>query len=418
MIAICFFDYRLQHLFVQPQIRTSFFTGDFHPLAAATAALGRRSGGRTSLSARRRCGSACLVPAVHPPPHFELFSAPISCASLCSPFVTSLLVTRNHIYFPAVAGADQTECQFWKPFGSVAYTVGSKSGESTRKFKIMSKHDSAVRDISDTARWVAYFRARETQRPDALFRDPYAERLAGQRGFQVANSLQDGTKQEWAWAARIYLFDRFVGAQVRAGAELIVNLAAGLDTRPYRLELPPTLQWVEVDLPQVISYKQEVLKREKPVCLLEQIPLDLTDVLSRRKLFQELNDRKKKVCVMTEGLLVYLTAEEVASLARDLARDLDAQNWLIDLCSPGQLKIMQRTYGKQLGEAGAALRFAPEEGPAFFLPHGWQPIELHGFLKTAASLNRAPAALLSLLPEPDRIQGNYPWTGICLLKKC
>ena len=49
----------------------------------------------------------------------------------------------------------------------------------------MDQPNSSVRNISDTARWVAYFRARETQRPDALFRDPFAERLAGERGFRT-----------------------------------------------------------------------------------------------------------------------------------------------------------------------------------------------------------------------------------------
>jgi len=64
-----------------------------------------------------------------------------------------------------------------------------------------------VRGVSDTARWVAYFRALETRRPDALFHDPYAERLAGDHGFRIANTLIQGNKQEWAWVARTYLFD-------------------------------------------------------------------------------------------------------------------------------------------------------------------------------------------------------------------
>ena len=107
-----------------------------------------------------------------------------------------------------------------------------------------------VRSISDTARWVAYFRALETERPDALFRDPYAERLAGAHGFQIASTLPDGNKHEWAWVARTYLFDQFLSRAIHDGADLVVNLAAGLDARPYRMNLPATLQWVEVDLRQ------------------------------------------------------------------------------------------------------------------------------------------------------------------------
>jgi hypothetical protein len=49
----------------------------------------------------------------------------------------------------------------------------------------------AVRSISDTTRWVAYFRARDA--PTRLFRDPNAGRLAGERGFQIANTVPEGT---------------------------------------------------------------------------------------------------------------------------------------------------------------------------------------------------------------------------------
>ena len=68
----------------------------------------------------------------------------------------------------------------------------------------MDQSNSSVRNISDTARWVAYFRARETQRPDALFRDPFAERLAGERGFEIANTLAQATSMNGpGWRARI-----------------------------------------------------------------------------------------------------------------------------------------------------------------------------------------------------------------------
>jgi methyltransferase (TIGR00027 family) len=281
----------------------------------------------------------------------------------------------------------------------------------------MDQAKSSVRNISDTARWVAYFRARETQRPDALFRDPFAERLAGERGFEIANTLAQGNKHEWAWVARTYLFDQFLLREIQAGAELVVNLAAGLDARPYRMEIPATLQWVEVDFPEIVSYKQEILGNEKPKCSLERVSLDLSDVPARRTFFAEMNARAKNIVVMTEGLLIYFTPEDVASLARDIAAAEHIRSWLIDLASPGQLKLMQRSTGKQLSEADAAFRFGPAEGADFFSPHGWDPKDVQGFLKTAAQLGRAPAELLALLPEPKVIAGNYPWSGVCQLKR-
>lgn len=281
----------------------------------------------------------------------------------------------------------------------------------------MNQENLTVRGVSDTARWVAYFRARETQRPDALFHDPYAERLAGEHGFHLANTLADGNKHEWAWMARTYLFDQFLSRAIQEGADLVVNLAAGLDARPYRMNLPATLQWIEVDLPDIVSYKEEILKNETPLCRVERIALDLSDLPRRRQLFADLDGRANKVVVATEGLLIYFTAEEVASLAKDLAAVKHFQNWIIDLASPGQLRLMQRTTGKELSEAGAAFKFGPAEGVNFFAPHGWEAKDVQGMLKTAAQFKRAPAELLSLLPEPKGNPGNYPWTGVCMLNR-
>jgi methyltransferase (TIGR00027 family) len=115
----------------------------------------------------------------------------------------------------------------------------------------MNEPNLPIHGISDTARWIAYFRARESERPDALFHDPYAGRLAGERGFQIANALVDGNKHDWAWVARTYLFDTFLLREIQNGASFVVNLAAGLDARPYRMQLPTTLQWLEVDLPDI-----------------------------------------------------------------------------------------------------------------------------------------------------------------------
>ncbi len=91
---------------------------------------------------------------------------------------------------------------------------------------------SVVRNISDTARWAAVFRARETERADALFRDPYAERLAGKMGVDIANTLPEGNSHAWAWVARTYLAGNSC-LQGRDSCERETVLRAG--TRPHRL---------------------------------------------------------------------------------------------------------------------------------------------------------------------------------------
>ena len=276
-----------------------------------------------------------------------------------------------------------------------------------------------IRDVSDTARWMAVYRARESERDDAVFRDPYARALAGERGERIANTLTFADDNAWSFLARTHLFDRFVARLVKHGADMIVNLAAGLDTRPYRLELPPSLRWVEVDLPDILDYKEEILGDAKPACELERVRLDLSNEDGRRGLFADLGRRAKQIAVISEGLVIYLMPDAVAALARDLAKPPAVQHWALDLASPGLVEMLKQSAGGVMNEAGAPFLFAPAEGPPFFSAHGWQPIEVRSLLKTAAKLGRLPLALrmFAMLPESDGAQGNRPWSAVCLFAR-
>jgi methyltransferase (TIGR00027 family) len=280
--------------------------------------------------------------------------------------------------------------------------------------------DTDLRNISDTARWVAIYRATESERPDALFRDPHARRLAGERGERIRAAMAFANRNAWSFVARTVLFDRFVTESITKGADMIVNLAAGLDTRPYRMALPPALQWIEVDLPALLDYKSDVLARETPQCLLERVPLDLANGAARRDLFDRLNARARKAMIVTEGWVVYLEAAEAASLAEDLARTPAFDRWALDMVSPKLLRMMQGSAGmKSLQDAGAPLKFAPVEGPAFFERHGWSPVEVCSLLHTAARLKRLSLRmrLIALLPDTKGRHPTAPWGGVCVFRK-
>ncbi|MGA2633012.1 MAG: SAM-dependent methyltransferase [Terracidiphilus sp.] len=283
----------------------------------------------------------------------------------------------------------------------------------------MAQSEALIRDISDTAFLAAVYRARETERPDAVFHDPLARRLLGTRGEQIADSIPFSNRAAWAWVMRTYLYDQFIVEQCRKGTDMVINLAAGLDTRPYRMELPPTLQWIEVDLPGILSYKEEILAQEKPACIIERVRLDLADVSARRKVFAELGSRATKCLILTEGLLIYFSADQVRALAEDLDAPRAFQSWIVDLASPGLLRMLQKHMGPALEQSGASLKFGPEEGPEFFIPSGWRPVDVRSPLKAAARLKRLSFEmwLMSLLPESNGHQGSRPWSGVCLLSR-
>ena len=275
-----------------------------------------------------------------------------------------------------------------------------------------------VENISDTARWVAFFRAEESERPDAVFHDPFARRLAGEKGEQIANAIEFSRKNSWSFVARTYLFDEFIKQHVEQGYDMIVNLAAGLDARPYRMQLPKTLQWIDVDLPAMINYKNEILQNEIPNCELRSIALDLADRKTRLELFRQLNSECKKALVVTEGLIIYLTSKQVAELANDLSSQNHFRRWIFDMVSPALLEMAQKEMGPALKESGAVFQFAPEEGEEFFERYGWKHIESKSKLKTAAMLNRLDDEMKAYAdyPEPPGPRRPFPWAGDCLFE--
>ncbi len=277
-----------------------------------------------------------------------------------------------------------------------------------------------IRHVSDTARWVAAYRAWETKRPDALFHDEYAAMLAGERGEQIAaamaapGALGDG----WPIIARTKVIDDLVIEAVIDGCDAVVNLAAGLDTRPYRLDLPESLTWIEADLPEIMDYKTRILENVHPRCRLERHPIDLSDIQGRTAWFEEVAGKVSRALVLTEGLVVYLEPNDVGQLAVALARCGWLDSWVLELASPGLLKRIRHGSGRHLD--AAPMRFGPADGAAFFETRGWKLLEHHSLLKVAARYKRVPWTLrwLSKLGRVDpRAPGDRPWSAVLRLQR-
>lgn len=245
-----------------------------------------------------------------------------------------------------------------------------------------------VTHVSDTARWVAMYRAFETERPDAIFKDPYARRLAGPVGERIATAM-GGTRFAWPMIVRTAVMDEIILRVVRDGADTVLNLAAGLDARPWRLDLPASLTWWDVDYPAMQDYKREAMKGETARCRVEWAAADLADRAARRALFARVGGASKRVLVVSEGLLVYLDPGAVRELASDLHEPPALRHWLIDLASPKLLQwINRRNMGKATAAGGAPMKFGPAEGTAYFEPSGWREVEWRSTGEEARRLRR------------------------------
>jgi methyltransferase (TIGR00027 family) len=256
----------------------------------------------------------------------------------------------------------------------------------------------------------------ESDRPDAHFRDPWARKLAGERGAAIVRHIPRAEAMAWALIVRTCVFDELILQAVRReGADVVLNLAAGFDTRPYRLPLPPSLKWVEVDLPEVLNHKEREMAGERPVCELERVRLDLADPAARRGLFETVGKRGRRVLVASEGLLLYLSPEQVGPLAIDLHAQPSFRWWMTDLLSPALRKRLHRSWGSHLEGANAPYQFAPEEGAGFFRPFGWKVAEFRPVFDEARRLQRE-MPLAWLLAWIGRI-GFGKGAGVALLER-
>jgi methyltransferase (TIGR00027 family) len=257
----------------------------------------------------------------------------------------------------------------------------------------------AIKHISDTAPWVAYLRALETERPDALFTDPFARRLAGTAGEALVRQLGHAELIARGIAVRTAVFDELVLECVsRRGVDLVLNLGAGLDTRPWRLPIPNTVQWIDVDLPAILEHKATVLRGETLRCEYRAMPADLADENARAAIFSRLDSERRRVLVVTEGLLVYLKTAQVSALARALHRHESFRWWLTDLTGPQALAYLKTVWGPVFAHGKVAFQFAPAESTEFFRPFGWREEAFRSSLEEARRLQRqAPSTWMSRL---------------------
>jgi methyltransferase (TIGR00027 family) len=262
------------------------------------------------------------------------------------------------------------------------------------------------------------YRAWESARADALFRDPYADLLAGERGRAIATLMPKQARSGWPIIARTKLIDDLLQAAIAQGCDCVLNLAAGLDTRPYRLELPASLRWVEADLPALVEEKERALADHKPRCQLSRIRVDLADTGARAAVLQDVVGSSQRALVIAEGLLVYLEESQVRSLSADLFARPGVRWWIVDLASPEVVEMMRRSMGRHL--ASAPMKFAPPNGVAQFEALGWSVAQVHSIFRAARRFRRLPwfLRIFALFPEPDpRKLGRARWSAVVQLER-
>ncbi len=245
-----------------------------------------------------------------------------------------------------------------------------------------------IQHVSDTSAWVAHYRAIESERPDSLFKDPFARILVGDRSLRVGKMQSEASKwAHWTVVMRTYIIDQMIKDLISKGVTTFLNLGAGLDSRPYRMNLPAEVQWIEVDFPHIIEHKRVQLEKFNPSCKLETIALDLSNRVLRQSFFEELAQKHPKIAVLTEGVLPYLTEEQVSELSEDLIRHSSFKYWICEYISEKSYRYLKDPK-RMDALKNAPFQFYPEDWMRFFGERGWHIIQSQFYTEISEKLGR------------------------------
>jgi len=184
---------------------------------------------------------------------------------------------------------------------------------------------TSIRPLEATARWTAAVRAAESARGDRLFDDPWAAALAGPVGRSWIE--QRPPDSVLPIVLRTRYFDDWLGLVTGRDAIRQVGLmAAGLDTRAYRLGWPDQTRLFELDQPTVLRHKEEVLRAVGALstCARHAVEADLTGSWADA-LLEAGFDRAQPSSWLLEGFLFYLPGAAIARLLDEVT----------DLAAPG-----------------------------------------------------------------------------------
>jgi methyltransferase (TIGR00027 family) len=240
--------------------------------------------------------------------------------------------------------------------------------------------DTPTNPIAPTSRWMAAARARESERADRLFDDPLAAALAGPEGVAWLERMESAARSESPGlypVIRTRFFDDFLlNACRRLGVRQVVLAAAGLDARAFRLNWPPQVCLYEMDLPEVLDAKEEVIEAAgaKASCERRTVKVDLSQETWPEALLGAGYQPKRPSVWLIEGLLFYLTRAAVHGLLEKVGALTTTGSLLgLDVMNRGLFFSpvawpMQATLARR----GAPGRFGTNDPETLMARHGWE----------------------------------------------
>ncbi|MDX2560222.1 SAM-dependent methyltransferase [Streptomyces sp. TX20-6-3] len=247
--------------------------------------------------------------------------------------------------------------------------------------------------VSRTAQWTAAARALETEREDRLFADPYARTVADQIGFELLERYAGGGTVPFLAIRTTYLDRAIVRAVEERGIRQVVLLAAGMDTRFFRLPWPDGVTVYELDRPALLEAKAEMLAKEPKPAGRDRITVPVDLIQDWTGPLKEAGWKSEEpVLWVVEGLLFFLPEQAVRTLMSTLSAHAAPGSVLLgDVISKAALENpLARGFMKALDEDGNPWLFGTEEPETLLADCGWAVREVRQPGEEGADFGRWP----------------------------
>ncbi|MFE7551883.1 class I SAM-dependent methyltransferase [Streptomyces gardneri] len=233
--------------------------------------------------------------------------------------------------------------------------------------------------VSYTAQWMAAARYLESQREDALFVDPLAKDLAAPRGFELIDRYEGGGLLPFISIRTRFLDDAIKDVLAEGGIQQVVLIAAGMDTRAFRLDWPEGTQVFEVDHALLIAEKRRRLDAlgAEPRTDRREVSADLT-----KEWMPDLEaagfDRTLPTLWVAEALTFFLTEEQAAGLLQLLASaSAPGSHLAFDILGRALLRSpFSKRWLDTLAADGTPWIFGTDEPEEFLTANGWKTTDL------------------------------------------
>ena len=230
------------------------------------------------------------------------------------------------------------------------------------------------RPVALTAQFTAKAREVECERADGLFRDPWAHLFSGEAGNRwLARQSTDAPGLALVLRTH-YLDDLLAARRDKPAVAQVVLLAAGYDTRAFRLEWPAQTRLFEIDQPGVLAYKDRILQAAGavPRCDRRVIGVDLEGEWTHGLLETGFQPEPPSIWVV-EGLLMYLTPAGAAQVMTHISRLAAAGSWLgFDVLNEATLTSpLAQARIQWLAERGMPWQFGVDDPVAWVESFGW-----------------------------------------------